>query len=200
MKRSRTPITATTDTTAVRAFLVSPWNTANSSASSATWSLRESDVAIALPSSKAGVCGASEHADRQDDGKVRHLQRPKPLVVPEFGPHAGANGVAHSACLALGNALAGVHEELGRHPPGHRDLQQHFELRRGHRDVDLEIRGAPLVALARRRLRTQSSRPPCSHCGRAPPCARGCAGTRTWIRACRPRRGRRSRPCRRRPA
>ena len=36
MKRSRTPITATTDTTAVSAFFVSPWNTANSSASSAT--------------------------------------------------------------------------------------------------------------------------------------------------------------------
>ena len=36
MKSSSTPITATTDTTAVSAFFVSPWNTANSSASSAT--------------------------------------------------------------------------------------------------------------------------------------------------------------------
>jgi hypothetical protein len=44
-----------------------------------------------------------------------------------------------------------VHEEFRWQPPRNRDLEQRLELRRGQRNVDLEIGGAAPLAVAGRR-------------------------------------------------
>ena len=179
LKSTQEPITATTDNhTAVRVFagLALEYREFVGKLGDLVVARKRHHRAIARSSSyvanarRAPAHDRCEGADRQDDGKVRHLQRPSRLLSQNLVLHAAAN--ASSPCRASRAPKCGRRrdEELGRQAGRRsRSSKQRLELRRGHRDVDLEIRGAALVAVARPQVRRRSIRPPCSRCAAALP-------------------------------
>ncbi len=148
MTSSRTPITATTDTTAVSVFFVSPWKTASSSASSATWSLLATASIGSELSSSISSPFDSGTAIGQDHREVRHRQRPVGPIVPALDPSLRAQHVGYAPRLSGRNSLARLHEELRRQPVRNRHVEQSLELLFRHRDVDLECRRAAPIAVA----------------------------------------------------